>query len=142
MMVRRLVLLLIVLADTAAAETLVAVRTLRAQTILSAEDMAQIADLIPGAAVTLADVVGLETRVAVYRGQPIFQKDLGPPALIDRNQTVQLAFKSGTLTIPSEGRSLARGGVGDRIRVMNIASRATITGVIAADGSVHVDASN
>ena len=89
-----------------------------------------------------ADVIGLETRIAVFQGQPILQKNLGPAAVIERNQSVQLAFQSGTLTILSDGRALERGGVGDRIRVMNIASRSTITGVIAADGSVYVDASN
>ena len=142
MMIQRLSLVLILLADTAAAETLVATRTLRAQTILSTDDMTLIADIVPGAVGTLADVVGLETRVAIYQGQPIFQKNLGPPAVVERNQTVQLAFQSGTLTILSEGRALERGGVGDRIRVMNVASRATISGFVAADGTVRVDASN
>lgn len=141
-MIPRIALLLILLADMAAADTLVAVRTLRAQTTLLAEDMTLIAGTIPGAAGALANVVGLETRVAIYQGQPILQKNLGPPAVIERNQAVKLAFQSGSLAIVSDGRALERGAAGDRIRVMNIASRSTITGVIAADGSVHVDASN
>ena len=134
--------MLLLLADMAAADTLIAVRLLRAQTTLSAEDMTLIGGTLPGAASALADVIGLETRVAVYQGQPILQKNLGPPAVIERNQAVQMAFQSGTLTILSDGRALERGGVGDRIRVMNIASRSTITGVIAADGSVHAAAFN
>ena len=42
------------------------------------------------------------------------------------------------LRILTEGRALARGGVGDVIRVMNLSSRTTVSGRIAADGSVHV----
>ena len=38
-------------------------------------------------------------------------------------------------------RALARGGGGDRIRVMNIASRSTVSGVIAPDGTVTVEIS-
>ena len=135
-------LLLILLADPAAADTLVAVRTLRAHSLLSAEDVALVGGSVAGAAGALSDVVGFETRVAVYQGQPIFRKILGPAAVIERNQTVRLAFQSGTLTILSDGRALARGGVGDQIRVMNIASRTTVTGVIDSDGTVRVDAAD
>ena len=142
MRIRGFSLLLILLANTAAAETLIAVRTLRAHSLLSAEDVTLATGSVAGAASAISDVVGFETRVAVYQGQPILHKNLGPPAVIERNQTVRLAFQSGTLTILSEGRALARGGVGDQIRVMNIASRTTVTGVIAMDGTVHVAASN
>ncbi len=142
MRISGLCLVPLLLADPAAADTLVAAHMLRAQTTLSAEDMTLISGTLPGAAGALADVIGLETRIAVFQGQPILQKNLGPAAVIERNQSVLLAFQSGTLTILSDGRALERGGVGDRIRVMNIASRSTITGVIVADGSVHVDASH
>ena len=59
-------------------------------------------------------------------------------SLVDRNEIVALSFKSGGLAILTEGRALARGGVGDRIRVMNLASRTTVTGTITRPGEVEV----
>jgi hypothetical protein len=70
--------------------------------------------------------------------RPVRAADLGPPAVVERNQIVGLAYRSGGLAILTEGRALARGGVGDVIRVMNLASRATVTGTIGPDGLVAV----
>ena len=130
--------LLFALAVPAPAETLVAARTLRAQTILGPDDVAVVAGVIPGTAADTAEVVGLETRVAIYQGRPIRPADLAPPAIVQRNQTVILTYAAGALTITAEGRALGRGGVGERIKVMNIASRTTVMGVVADDGSVRI----
>jgi flagella basal body P-ring formation protein FlgA len=68
--------------------------------------------------------------------------DLVSAALVERNQTVSLVFRSAGLSILTEGRALTRGGVGDQIKVMNLASRMTITGIIGTDGTVLVNAGN
>jgi flagella basal body P-ring formation protein FlgA len=141
MMIRLILSLLVLIAGPAGADTLVARHTLRAQTILSAEDIGAGSEKVAGAASDPASVIGLETRVAIYQGRPIFPKDLGPPSMIERNQSVTLAYRNGIIAIVAEGRALARGGAGDRIRVMNIASRSTVIGVIAPDGTVTVEIS-
>lgn len=135
---RVLTLLCMALATPAPAETLVAARTLRAQTILVPEDLSVVAGIVPGTASDPAEVIGFETRVAIYQGRPIRPSDLGPPAIVDRNQSVVLSYVAGALTITAEGRALGRGGVGDRVKVMNVASRTTVIGIVAADGSVRV----
>ena len=132
------VVILALWAMPATAETLVAARTLRAQTILSPGDLIVASGTVPGTATDPEEVIGLETRVAIYQGRPIRPADLGPPAIVDRNQMVMLNYQAGPLNITAEGRALGRGGVGDRIRVMNIASRTTVTGMVAEDGSVWV----
>lgn len=129
---------LLIAAAPLAAETLVAARTLRAQTILGPDDLVQAEGTLPGTAADPAEVIGLETRVAIYQGRPIRLADLGPPAIVDRNQAVTLTYAAGPLTITAEGRALARGGAGDRIRVMNIASRTTLSGIVAGDGSILI----
>lgn len=130
--------LLLILVHPARAETLVAARTLRAQTVLGPDDVVLAEGMLPGTASDPAEVIGLETRVAIYQGRPIRSADLGPPAIVDRNQAVILTYAAGALSITAEGRALARGGVGDRIRVMNIASRTTVSGVVTGDGTVLV----
>lgn len=120
------------------AVSLVATRLIRAQTVLSAADMTQVAADIPGALADAAAAVGLEARVTIYPGRPLRAGDLGPPALVDRNAVVPLAYRVGGLTILAEGRALDRAGAGDALRVMNLASRTTVTGRLGADGVVEV----
>ncbi len=129
---------LLLAASPLAAETLVAARTLRAQTILGPDDLVPTDGTLPGTAADPAEVIGLETRVAIYQGRPIRLADLGPPAIVDRNQAVTLTYAAGALTITAEGRALARGGAGDRIRVMNIASRTTLSGIVAGNGTILI----
>lgn len=126
------------LAMPASAETVVAARTIRAQTILSASDLAMIEGNVPGAIATIDEAVGLEARVMLYTGRPISKADIGPAAIIDRNQIVPLVYNHGGLTISADGRAMSRASVGDVVRVMNLSSRTTVSGVVAPDGSIHV----
>lgn len=131
-------LLFLILPLPALAESLVATRTIRAQSIVGPEDVTLVAAQIPGALTTSDAAIGLEARVAIYAGRPIMASAIGPAAIIDRNQLVTLIFTRGSLTIAAEGRALGRGGVGDRVQVMNLTSRSTLIGQIAPDGSVQV----
>ncbi|NUB44611.1 flagellar basal body P-ring formation protein FlgA [Fertoebacter nigrum] len=133
-------LLLVVFPFAAQADSLVATRTLRAETILAPADMMLVAQAIPGALEDPSLALGQEARVTLYAGRPIRAADIGPPAIVDRNQIVALHYAGGGLSILTEGRALARGGVGDVIRVMNLASRSTVSGRIGAGGEVSVGA--
>ena len=92
----------------------------------------------PGVFDHILDVVGQEARTALYAGRPIPFDAVGPPALVDRNQIVSLRFEGNGLKISTEGRSLERGGIGDRVRIMNLSSRATLFGYIQEDGTIKV----
>jgi flagella basal body P-ring formation protein FlgA len=81
-------------------------------------------------------------RVVLYTGRPIRPGDVGPAAIIDRNQIVTLLFSRNGLKIATEARALGRAGVGDRVRVMNLASRSTITGTVDRHGRVLVGPSS
>ena len=122
----------------AAADTLVATRTIRPATPIGPADVALVAEVHPGALSDPADVLGMEARVALYPGRPIRPGDVGPAAVVERNGIVPLVFRRGGLTILAEGRALGRGAPGETVRVMNLSSRSTVSGVIGADGSVHV----
>jgi flagella basal body P-ring formation protein FlgA len=120
------------------AETLVATRLIRAAEIIGSGDVAEGVQTVAGGASSAVQVVGLEARVALYPGRPIRLADLGPAAVVERNDTVQLFYRTGGLVILSDGRALARGGLGDVVRVMNLSSRSTVSGVITMDGTVEV----
>jgi flagellar basal body P-ring formation protein FlgA len=122
----------------AQADSLVATRTIRAQTPLTDDDMTLVAMEIPGALTDPEAVIGQEARVAIYAGRPIRAQDLGPSAVVERNQIIALAYSANGLSIMTEGRALARGGVGDVIEIMNLSSRNKVFGQIGPDGVVRV----
>jgi len=76
--------------------------------------------------------------VVLYPGRPILSGDLGAPAVVERNQTVTLIYRQGSLLIATDARALGRAGVGDMLRVMNLASRSTVSGQVDEAGRVIV----
>jgi flagella basal body P-ring formation protein FlgA len=131
-------ILLFILAGPAAGETVMATRSIRANSIISPTDVTLSAAQMPNGFSRLTDVVGQEARVVLYAGRPILVDDVGPPALVSRNQIVRLKYLGSGLSITTEGRALERGAIGDRVRIMNLASRATVFGQVQQDGSVQV----
>ena len=128
----------LILGSPTLADVLVPLRTIRAKEIISSGDIAVKPVDVPGALSEPSAVIGKEARVALYAGRPLRPGDVGPPALIDRNEIVSLLFKRGGLEIMTEGRALDRAAAGETVRVMNLSSRTTITGFVRADGSIEV----
>jgi len=130
--------LMLMFASPVTAETVVAARTLPAQTIIGPEDLLARDVEVPGSVEDPLLLIGMETRVALYAGRPIRPGDVGFPAIVDRNQIITLVYDARGIVITTEGRSLERAGPGDLIRVMNLASRNTVTARIGADGLAYV----
>lgn len=122
----------------ALADSIIAARTIRAKAVVAAADLAVSPESVPGAIETLDDAVGLEARATIFAGRPLTAGDLTQPAVVERNGLVEMIYDQGGLTILAEGRALNRGAPGDRIRVMNLASRMTVTGTVAGPGRVSV----
>ena len=121
-------------------DSVVATHTIRAQSILTVDDFTLVQAEIVGALTDPAFAIGMEAVVTLYAGRPIRAADLGAAAVVERNQTVTLVYRMGGLSILTEGRALSRGRPGDLIKVMNLASRATVTGTVGLDGMVDVNA--
>jgi flagellar basal body P-ring formation protein FlgA len=131
-------LLALLIATDALAGAVTPVRAIRAQSILDPADLAELDEDVPGAFGAIEDAAGLEARVTLYPGRPILPTQVGPPALVERNQTVRMVFARGGLAITAEGRALDRGGVGEAVRVMNLSSRQIVSGAVTAEGSIEV----
>lgn len=132
------VVLGVVVAGTVQADSAVAVRTIRAQAILTFADIELRATAQTGAFSELAHLVGLETREVLYAGRPIQPDQVGPPALVERNEPVQMIYAVGQLQIATEGRALGRAAAGESVRVMNLASRNTVMAVVHGPSLVVV----
>ncbi len=124
-----------ILANTSAtAEDLVASRIIRSGSILSASDI-----VTPNNHEALrraVGIIGMETTRTLYQGQTIDTVLLRTPTLIKRNAIVQMEYIKGPMTISAEGRALDKGGLGDRVRVMNLTSKRIVTVIVTGADSV------
>lgn len=133
-----IIFLSLVLAGPVSAESLIAARAIVGSSIIGEADIRFARRTIEGALTDPALVVGREARVTIYAGRPIRVGDLRAPALIERNDIVRLRYRSGGLVIEADGRALGRGAAGDRISVMNLTSRTTLSGLVRENGYVEV----
>ena len=129
---------LICFGSPALSDIVVPARTIRAKQVITDQDVLFKSVDLEGVISDLPDVVGMEARVALYPGRPIRFGDVGPPAIVGRNDLVTLVFDRGGLSISTEGRALGRGSEGDVIRAMNLSSRTTVSGRIRSDGAIEV----
>lgn len=129
---------LLLLASPLTADSVVAGRMIPAGTVIGTGDLVLSPREAPGALDAIALAVGLEARVVLYPGRPVRASDLGAPALVQRNQVVTLVYQRGGLLIATEARALGRAGAGDMLKVMNLASRSTVTGQVDRRGRVIV----
>ncbi len=134
-----ILVILLLLPGLAQAGSVVAARTLAAGTIIMPEDVALSQEDNPTGPSQISHVVGQQLRSMVYEGRRIEATALTAPTAVKRNQIVTLAYEKAALRIEAEGRALGAGGIGEVIRVMNSTSRVTVSGRIAADGTVVVE---
>jgi len=131
--------LLLALAGPAAAQSVTVLQPVRAGTPIPSDLLAFADTEIADGFADPRDLIGLEARVNLYPGRPVRQVEVGAPTVIRRNAVVPLIFNRGGLTITLEGRALSRAGDGEAVRVMNLSSRSTVTGIATAAGAVVVN---
>ena len=120
------------------ADSVVALRTIPAKSLVSDDDIGLVDAAIDGAFTDVGQALGLEAKSTIYAGRALRPSDLVSPTLVERNQTVRLIYNAGSLTIVADGRALARGAEGDVIRVMNLSSKTTVSGKVSPDGNINV----
>lgn len=131
-------LALVCVATAVGAQAVAVNRPLRAGELIGAQDLGFLDIEVPDGFLDPRDLVGLEARVNIYPGRPIRAREVGMPTVVQRNAVVPLIFQRGGLTITLEGRALQQAGDGESVRVMNLSSRSTVTGIATASGAVVV----
>lgn len=118
--------------------SLIAARLIAANSEISPRDIGVSAKAFPGALTVLDDAIGREARTTIFAGRPIHAADLRPAAIVERNGLVRITYTTDFISIHTDGRALDRGAPGDRVRVMNLSSRSTISGTVMPDGTIEV----
>ncbi|MBV8576084.1 MAG: flagellar basal body P-ring formation protein FlgA [Acetobacteraceae bacterium] len=85
-----------------------------------------------------SSVVGKMARRTLLPGRAIMPVALNNPRAVVNGAEVKLVYIDGGLTIVTSAAALQDGAVGDTIKVRNVDSGLTISGVIQSDGSVRV----
>lgn len=134
----RWLIALLFAATPALADTVVANGTIRSMSVIGPADVRLVAGDTPGAILDLAAAIGMEARVNLYPGRPIRPGDLREPAVINRNEIITLQYDANGLLIVTEGRALDRAGIGERLRVLNLSSRTTVTATVQGAGLATV----
>lgn len=121
----------------------VPVRRIRPGEIIEAADLTMLRLRLERAGagfIASADqLVGLSPRRQMPAGRPVLVGSVGSPIVVLRNRPVTLVFEDGPLLLAARGRALQEGGVGDLVRVMNIASSTVVTGTVTGAETVSVN---
>lgn len=82
--------------------------------------------------------VGQGVRRPVAPGQPIALADLGRPALVHKGGAVQVVLDGAGVALSAQGIAAEPGGLGERVRVLNPASRAMLEAEVIGPDRVRV----
>jgi flagella basal body P-ring formation protein FlgA len=85
-----------------------------------------------------AGLIGKMARRTLLPGHAILPIAINNPRAVVNGAEVRLVYVDGGLTIIASASALQDGAVGDTIKVRNVDSGLTISGVIQSDGSVRV----
>ncbi|MCX8253454.1 Flagella basal body P-ring formation protein FlgA [Beijerinckiaceae bacterium RH AL1] len=83
-------------------------------------------------------LVGKVARRTLLPGQAIPVSAVGEPRLVRIGALVRVVYKDDGLVIQTYAAALQNGAAGDVVAVRNSESGVTISGIVEADGSVHV----
>ena len=81
---------------------------------------------------------GMEAVRPLSPGSIVRISDVISPRLVRRGEPVLIAYKTGALTITTQGRALASAGAGEPVRVVTTSTQRTLDGFVAGNGLVRI----
>jgi flagella basal body P-ring formation protein FlgA len=124
------------------AELPVPVRRIPPGTIFRATDLqvqrVRVAQLRGEVARMPEQVVGMALRRPAMPGQPLVLADLSRPLAVAKGARVTMQLVAGGLALTGHGQALESGAVGDRIQVLNPASRAVLDVEVVGPDRVRI----
>jgi len=86
----------------------------------------------------MRDATGLALRHAVQAGQPIMLADLGRPMVVQKGMPMLLALDSPGIQLTAQGVAMEPAGLGERVHVLNPASRIVVEAEVTGPGRARV----
>lgn len=120
----------------------VATRRLAVGDVVGAADLREVrmrAERVrPGTAQRAEEVAGRQLRRPIAANLPYVLVDLAAPTVIARNQAVLMVLDGPGLAMTAQGRAMDAAARGERVAVMNLASRSIVEAVAIGPGRVRV----
>ena len=127
-------------ASPAQVEVAILARPIQRGEILSADDFVyepRSPNLARGA-IEADAAKGMEAVRPLAPGRIVRVSDIITPRLVRRGEPVLIAYKTGGLTITTQGRALASAGAGEQVRVVTNSTQRTLDGFVAGNGLVRI----
>ena len=86
----------------------------------------------------MPDAVGQALRHAVQAGQPIQLADLGRPMVVQKGTPMLLALDTPGIQVTAQGVAMEPAGIGERVHVVNPASRVVVVAEVTGPGRARV----
>lgn len=92
-----------------------------------------------GFAVTSLDRLdGMEVHQVLAEGRPVQEQSVTPPMVIGRGDKVTIQYTAGLLNLVAPGRAITSAEADQEVRVVNLSSNRTVTGIARPGGIVEV----
>ena len=85
-----------------------------------------------------AQAVGMALRHSVGPGAPIPVAELIRPFTVQKGETVQMLLDTPGISLSAQGVAMDNGANGERVRVLNVQSRAIVEAEVSGSGRVRV----
>lgn len=86
------------------------------------------------------ELLGKTPRRIAMHGEPLQEKDLEMPRIVERGESVTIIYADGPILLTAKGRALQDGAKGEAVRVVNTTSSRPIEGLVSDIGTVTVTA--
>lgn len=86
-----------------------------------------------------AELVGMQVRSLLTEGRPVVVQSVMQPVVVGRGNLVTIRYSDGALELTAPGRALGDAHRGQEVRIVNLVSNTTVSGIARADGTVEVN---
>jgi flagella basal body P-ring formation protein FlgA len=91
-----------------------------------------------GMVTDVADLIGMSPKRTLQAGQPIRQRDIGQPLMIEKGALVTMQLMSPGLSLSAAGRAIEDGSMGDVVRIINADTHQTVSAEVIGPNQVRV----
>jgi flagella basal body P-ring formation protein FlgA len=86
----------------------------------------------------LSQLVGKQARRSLSPGKPVRADYVSQPTVVRADELIRLVYETNQVRITVKGKALEDGAVGETIRVVNVRSNKTLTGIVRGPSQVAV----
>lgn len=84
------------------------------------------------------DLVGMQVKRLLTQGRPIMTQSITKPVIIGRGERISIRYDDGLLSLSAPGKALDDAYKGEEVRIVNLVSNTSLTGVAVEKGIVEI----